>query len=307
MACVLSCEAMRTRFEIVLDDDRDEGALRAAGEEAIEEIKRTERMLSVFRRDADLFDLNAHAAQGPVRVDGALFAFLKRAGDLCTRLQGAVDPTVGALVAHFRAGAPGGDDEWQRLRACVGFADQVRLDAEKGAVTFARAGVRLDAGALGKGYALGRAADVLRECGIERALLHGGTSSALAMGAPRGQQGWVVALQHPTVDAEFLGRVILRDSALSVSSILGRTFEVAGRQVGHVIDPRRGLPVSDTWLAAAVGPDALDVEAISTALLVLGTPGMEIVSAAFVGTSCLIAAPDAQGGLVKTVAGLAFG
>src|SRR5262245_48339833 len=93
---------MRTRFELVLADDRDPVSLRAAGEEALEEIARVEAELSAFRRDSLLARVNAEAAVRPVLVDPELFALLERMGALAARLDGAFDPTIGALLAVLR-------------------------------------------------------------------------------------------------------------------------------------------------------------------------------------------------------------
>lgn len=309
---------MRTRFELVLDDERDEASLRAAGEEALDEIERVEGELSAYRPGATLHDLNhdlnhalnhavnAGGAAIPLRVDPVLFAFLARAAELGRALGGAVDPTVGAIVELYRRG--GVDPKaLAAARQTVGFDRVVALDAATSTVRFLRPGVRLDPGALGKGYALDRAAVVLREAGIRRALLHGGTSSVLALGPPRGQTVWKVALEHPREGGETLGTIALVEAALSVSTIVGRTHAVGKRVVGHVLNPKTGRPVSRTLLAAAVAPDGLTAEAASTALLVLGAPGLVRVSRALPGTSALVAGRPAAGrGLRPRAVGTAF-
>lgn len=284
---VFAAEAMRTRFEIVLADDRDPLALRAAAEEAFEEIARVEADLSAFRRDAVLAEINAEAAARPVQVDGAVFAFLARAAALSEALEGAFDPTVGAVLEPLRRGEP---DHGALAR--VGFARAVSLDPEARTVSFAAEGVRLDAGAIAKGWALDRAAGILRDAGVTRALLHGGTSSVFAVGAPAGAGGWVVAVQDPAAPDRHLARVVLRDQALGVSAIHGRTFRRGDRQVGHILDPRTGDSIADTLLAAAVSPSATDADAISTALLVLGAQAAPRLAARFPGLSLLVAPKD---------------
>jgi thiamine biosynthesis lipoprotein len=293
MPVVLARQAMRTRFELVLADDRDPGELRAAGEEALEEIARVEGDLSAFRPEAALFQVNAGAAAAPVRVDPALFRLLARAGELSARLGGAFDLTVGPLVRAWRSGPTRPRPEViAEALAAVGFARQVHLDADAGTVAFARPGVRLDAGGLGKGYALARAGEILRDSGVGCALLHGGTSSVLALGAPPGAAGWRLAIEHPTRDGVHVGQVMLHDQALSVSTIFGRMTAEGGQRHGHVIDPRSGEPVDHTWLSAVVCADATDAEALSTALVVLGAEGLPLVEGGFPGAHALLAAPD---------------
>src|SRR5262245_30685369 len=115
---------MRTRFEIVLADDRDPAALRAAGEEALDEIERVERELSAFRPDSILARINAEAAERPVLLDGVTFGFLERCRRLVEATGGAFDPTVGALLAI--AGEAATKEAWDAARGLVGFGREVR-------------------------------------------------------------------------------------------------------------------------------------------------------------------------------------
>jgi thiamine biosynthesis lipoprotein len=280
----LSTEAMNTRFELVLADARAPASLRAAGEAALDEIVRVEADLSAFRRDSILTQLNVEAATRPVRVDGETFRFLVRAGELARITGGAFDLTIGALMEPLRAGRA----LTAAARARVGFR-RVRLDAEGQTVRFTARGVRLDPGAIGKGYAVDRAVGLLREAGIGRALLHGGTSSVYGLGAPPGARAWQVAVQDPMQPEGRIARVALRDRALGVSCIYGRTFVRGQERHGHVIDPRSGRPVDHTLLAAVVTDLAADADALSTALLVLGRAGLRVLARRFPAAGFLVA------------------
>jgi FAD:protein FMN transferase len=171
----------------------------------------------------------------------------------------------------------------------------VRVNAEAGTVSFALPGVRLDPGAIGKGYALERAADLLREAGVRRALLHGGTSTVCALG-----DSWKVALQHPKRPGVRLTTVELHDASLSVSAVHGKSFWMQGKEFGHVIDPRSGRPVTDTVLAAVVTASATESDALSTALLVLGAAGIPLLAERFPQAAGYLTAedePNTQDGL----------
>jgi thiamine biosynthesis lipoprotein len=291
MVVTLAREAMRTRFEIVLDGQGAAPAdLRAAGEEALDEIERVEQWLSAYRPDAVLYAINTYAAVESVPVSPPVLAFLRRARELSTMTNGAFDLTVGPLLRIWGLGGGmmGGqiptEAEIELARESVGMARVVHLDEDAGTVAFNRPGARLDPGAIGKGYALERAANLLRDVGIHRALLHGGTSTVCAIGS-----GWKVALQHPTRADAHLAVAELNDASLSVSAVHGKTFHAQGRTFGHVIDPRTGHPVENTLLAAVVAPSATDTDALSTALLVLGATGISLLTERF---------PDVAGYLV---------
>ncbi|BCW99188.1 MAG: hypothetical protein KatS3mg024_2015 [Armatimonadota bacterium] len=263
---------MATRFEIALygaEADR----LRAAGEAALEEVEAAERLLSCFRPESDLSAVNAGAAAGPVRVDPRLFALLQMAQEVWRATGGAFDPTVGPLMRlwGFRGGTfrePSPQD-LERVRLSCGM-HLIELDAQSRTVRFLAEGVQLDSGAIGKGYALDRAAMALRECGAVSALAHGGTSTAVALGSPPDEPSWAVRIAVPGIERDGGPVVRLKDAALSVSGVHGRTVEWEGRVAGHVLDPRTGLPVEGALLAAVTGPDGARTDAWSTALLVLG-------------------------------------
>jgi thiamine biosynthesis lipoprotein len=279
----LARHAMATRFEIVLHGD-DLVALRAAGEEALAEIDRLESQLSLYRPGSEISQVNARAAREPVQVSPELFALLRHARQLHEETDGAFDITVAPLVrcwgfmgANGRKPAP---EAVARAQAQVGMR-RVALNESDHTIRFETDEMMLDLGAIGKGYAVGRAAELLREAGVTSALLHGGTSTAYAIGQPPEADFWTVAIERPP--AAFpagpeLPKVSLKDEALSVSAAWGRFFECEGRTFGHVLDPRNGQPVTDSLLSAVVLPCATETDALSTALLVLGRAGHDAVA-----------------------------
>lgn len=281
---------MATRFELVLAG-APELRLRAAGEQAVAVIQRLEARLSFYRATSEVGRINAAAAERPVRVDGEVFALLVRARELWQRTGGAFDITVGPLLSCW--GLAGGSGripaaaELERARAGVGM-HLLELDPQHCTVRFARPGVSVDLGGIGKGYALEQAAHVLREAGVTSALLHGGTSSVQAIGCAPSGRGWPVAIAYPDALADDAGVarggdpppvavVELRDRALGVSAGHGKRFRAGDAWYGHVLDPRLGRPTDAALLAAAVCDSGTDADALATALLVLGPEGTEVL------------------------------
>ncbi len=301
----LARHAMATRFEIVLHGD-DPVALRAAGEEALEEIEGLEARLSLFQPGSEIAHLNARAAREPVRVTPGLMALLRQAKELHAQTDGAFDITVAPLVRCW--GFMGGTGHLPRPEELESALNKVgmhlvELDPGNFTVRFARDGVMLDLGAIGKGYAIERAAELLREAGVTSALLHGGTSTVYALGEPAAGETWTVAVENPktalgaagagqppAVNSAPLVRVPLKDEAMSVSAVWGKSFEAGGKRLGHVLDPRSGQPVSGAVLAVVVLPSATETDALSTALLTLGLEGHDRIAGLRPGMRCLAVA-----------------
>ena len=251
---------MGTRFELALEDGtcRD---LQSAGEAALEEIEEWHRRLSRFAPDSLLSHINRTAAEAPVRLDRETLVLFADALAVGRATAGAFDIDVGGLVARHGLG-------WSAVRApsrAHARAPRVawQLDTESWTIRFTAPDVSLDLGAMGKGHALDCAAALLREHGVTRALLHGGTSSVVAIGAPAHLEGWRVAIGREA-DAPV---VTLRDAALSVSDSTGQA--ALGRRA-HIVDPRSGELVERPGRVAVLGPSARLADAWTTALVVLG-------------------------------------
>ena len=267
----LALHAMATRFELVLHG-ADPARLRAAGEQALGTIERLERALSFYRDDSDVALLNRRAALEPVRVGADTYRLLRACAAISAEADGAFDVTVGPLMRAWRlAGGHGAVPEPSELasaRARTGM-HLLAFDDEQRAVRFLASGVEVDLGAVGKGYAVDAAIAELKEAGIASALLHGGTSSVHAIGAPDGADAWAVEWGAPAGPGRDRRVIRLRDGALSVSAVHGKSFVQDGRRYGHVLDPRTGMPV-ERQAALVTGPRSYLCDALSTALLVNG-------------------------------------
>jgi thiamine biosynthesis lipoprotein len=300
----LARHAMATRFEIVLNGNHPV-ALRAAGEEALAEIERIEAQLSLYRPSSEITRINARAAREPVRVSPGVFALLERASTLSRETGGAFDITIAPLVRCWgfmgEGGLVPGAEALAEARNRVGMRF-IQLDPEALTVRFEREGMMLDLGAIGKGYAIERAAELLQDAGIASALLHGGTSTVYALGRAENGEPWKVAIDHPqeTASPRLLATVPLENQALSVSAVWGKFFESAGRTYGHVLDPRTGQPADSALLAAVVLSSATESDALSTALLVHGAGGHDPLSTLRPGMRTLLLTKSASGIYAET-------
>jgi thiamine biosynthesis lipoprotein len=260
--------AMACRFEITLDS-RDARLLPAA-QEALTLVDAIEEQLTVFRDTSALVRINRRAAAECVPCEASLFGLLTRCHALSAATDAAFDITTTPLSRCWgflrRSGRLPAESEIAAARAIVGM-HHVGLDRETTSIRFARAGVELNLGAIGKGYALDRIAVTLRRSGVRHALLSAGQSSLLAIGGS--DRGWPIDIVSPRRSTP-IARVWLRDAAVGTSGAGEQFVVVEGRRYGHVLDPRTGWPAEGVLSATVACSSAADADALSTAFLVAG-------------------------------------
>lgn len=249
---------MGTRFELVLADDRSEHELRPIGEAALASIRDWHDRLSAFEPGSMLSRINAEAYERAVRIDRDMLEMLLACSRLHELSAGAFDIAIGSLMQRhgFR-----GNESAEPLPAFG--MKLVEIDETAMTVRFALPGMRLDFGAIAKGWAIDRALELLRGHGIRSALLHGGTSTVGVIGGLPEGGPWRVRIE----DSPGAPVALLRDASLSVSAPKGRLNE---QGQGHIIDPRTGNPSVGARIAAAIAVYSAETDALSTALVVLG-------------------------------------
>ncbi len=160
--------------------------LEAAAKEALDEVDRIDRLMSHYKPDSPLSEINREAATHPVRPPRELFDFIAESVRYSSRSSGAFDITVGPLMkawGFFRGdGRMPSSSELGAAARLVGVR-HLRLDAEAGTVAFDAQGVELDLGGIAKGYAIDRAVRVLRARGVTAALVSAGGSTVYGIGS----------------------------------------------------------------------------------------------------------------------------
>jgi thiamine biosynthesis lipoprotein ApbE len=230
----------------------------AAVEEAFEEVKRLEKVLSNYDDKSELSRLNR---EGSLEASDDLLDFVRLSKRWSEESGGAFDVTVAPLVRlwGFKDGrhrVPS-DAELSAGLGSVG-SQRIRID---GRTVRLDPGTELDPGAIGKGMAVDRAAAVLRKEGVKRALVDFG-SSAAALGS------WELAIRDPFDAGRTLGTVSLEDETLSTSGSYEKCFEKDGKTYTHLLDPRTGRPVEDVVSVSVVAPTGAESDARATAVFV---------------------------------------
>jgi thiamine biosynthesis lipoprotein len=274
---------------------------------ALDLIDVLEAQLTVYRDDSEVNRLNATAHLGPVKVEAGLFGLLATAVALSRETDGAYDVSAGALSEAwgFVRGPKRVPDPTTLAdaRARTGW-HHLRLDPGAQTVEFDRAGVRINLGSIGKGYALDRAVDLIRaHWWPTAALVHGGFSSVFALGSPPGRPGgrWEIALRNPFRPGAPLGTLRLRNRGLGTSGISFQQFLVDGRIYGHIIDPRLGEPALGPASVTVLAPTAAMADSLSTAFYLFGPDAADAYTVKHpeVGAITVEAGPDEKNPRVR--------
>jgi thiamine biosynthesis lipoprotein len=266
----LSRLAMACCFELTLPAAEHAGL--AIARRALAEVDLYEQELTIFSETSEISHINRNAALRPVPVRPSLFNLLLRCQELTRDTQGAFDITSGPLSDCWgflkRAGRLPQAHEIDAARSLVG-PDLVLLDPASRTVRFRRAGVRLNLGSIGKGYAIDCIAASMYP-GVRAALLSAGSSSLRAIGTGNHRSGWTVGVRHPSRPGGRLAVLMMRDCAMATSGCEEQFFEHNGVRYGHIIDPRSGQPADHVLSATVVAPSAAVADALATAFYVAG-------------------------------------
>ncbi len=264
--------AMGTEYSLYLYAPSREQAA-AIARPVFEEVDRVDGLLSNYRPGSELSRINREAFQHDVTTDPEMFGFLETCLAWSERSRGAFDISVGKLMKAWKFfGASGGvpsQEELAAARADVGW-EKIRLDRGQRTVRFLAAGIELDPGGVGKGYAVDRAVRILRAKQAPAALLSAGSSTIYALGAPPGEAGWKVRVPFAGAGEDPISTVILRDTSLSTANLSEKNFVHDGHFYGAIMDPRTLRPVEGMAQVTAISPSATDSDALSNALFVSG-------------------------------------
>jgi thiamine biosynthesis lipoprotein len=267
----LQTRAMACPWSVILEPGVSQRVMIAS--DALNLVHELEAKLSVYREDSVISRINRFAADQPQRLDDELFCLLSRCVELWQETDGAFDIAVRPLILLWRRCREEGriptDDELAAAREIIG-SQHILLDEAHSTIAFDRHGVGLDLGAIGKGYAVDRAAGQLMVKEVTHFVLHGGHSSVIASGDHGGQGGWPIGLKNPLFTEQRYATLLLKDQALATSGSNIQYFRYQGGRYGHLLDPRTGWPADALLSVSVLSRSAAEADALSTAFYVMG-------------------------------------
>jgi len=267
--------------------------LRYGMEQAYLEMRRLESLMSRYQPGSVVSRINAAAGIVPVAVPSEVMAVLQSAQRVTHATRGAFDVTVGAFKSwNFGAGektVPGASEIARQLPLVD--ARGLVLDTHAGTAFLVRQGMALDLGGIAKLPILKAGMQVLRDHGIQNAMINGG-GDVLTQGLWQGR-AWRVGVRDPRSPQQLLGVVSLADGGVVASSgDYERCFFYQGQRLHHVLNPRTGRPTSGVHGVTFVAQDVGAVNGLGAALMVQGTHAGRAMAERMEGLAVLMAGQD---------------
>jgi thiamine biosynthesis lipoprotein len=260
---------MGTRITVELWADDKEKADHAI-DAVLQEMRHIDDSMSTYKPTSEVSQVNAKAADGPMRISKELFDLLTSAAQYSVITDGAFDITYASVgyMYDFRKHVHPDEAQIDKALPAVNFR-HVLLDPKNQTVQFSQKGVRIDLGGIAKGYSVDRGIEVLKSMGVTRAYVSAGGDSRII--GDRFGKPWMVGIRDPRKGAgEVISRIPLVNAAISTSGDYERFFEENGVRYHHIIDPHTGHSASKVRSATVIGPYATRTDGLSKTAFVLG-------------------------------------
>ncbi len=256
------------------DEQRANQAIAAA----YEEIQRIEHLLSRYHENNQIFALNKNAGVGSVAVSQEVRELLQRGNDYGVLTDGLFDIAIGALVDLWGIGTERervpSEEEIQQTLPRINRA-ALDLSNPQG-VSITQPGVSIDLGGIGKGYAIDRAWQTLKDHGVEKALINAG-GNIRCIGTRIDGNPWRIGIKHPRQEG-ILGVIDVTEKAVATSGDYERYFMQDGTRYHHLLDPHTGRPAQGCQSVTILAPTAEMADALSTSVFLMGVDaGMRFI------------------------------
>jgi thiamine biosynthesis lipoprotein len=258
---------------------------------AVEEIRRRETLLTTFKDDSDTNRINAFAGIQAVKVEREVLELIQRCLTISEITQGSFDITYGSIdkkLWNF-------DKDMKSLPDAATLKRSVRLinyknvivDKKECTVFLKEKGMRIGFGGIGKGYAAGKAKNILQQMGIQSGIVNA-AGDLTAWGFQANGEPWTIGIAAPDSKHHPFSSLNITNMAIATSGNYEKYVMIDGKKYSHTIDPKTGLPVSGIKSVTIIAPNAELADALATPVMVMGiNAGMHLINQ-LPGTSCII-------------------
>ena len=257
----------------------DRETANAAASAAFAEIRQLESLLSTWIPTSDLSRLNAAAGRAPVRVSAETMDLLKHSLAVAELTGGGFNIALGPAIEAWNISKEPripSDEELARLKPLIDLS-ALHLDEAGGTAYLAHDGMRVDVGGIGKGFAADRAVDVMRRAGAVAGVI-ALSGDIKTFGAMPDGDAFLFGIQHPREAVGLIGRIALKNEAISTAGDYERFFERDGVRYHHILDPATLSPGRRCQSVTIVAKDGVMADGLDTGIFIMGPErGMALI------------------------------
>ena len=253
-------------------------------EKAFIRMREVDESMSAYNSNSELNRINRLGPGQMTGVSDGLLEIVRKSAEISNISSGAFDITAGPLVELWGFGKDDTTKETpssKQIEAVLLMVNyrNIIIDEKHKKIGLKKAGMKIDLSSIAKGYAVDKAIEVLREEGIENAIVEAG-GDLYCLG--RGLRGvpWVIGIKDPRRPGQVIASFKLTDRACATSGDYENFFITQGRRFSHLIDPRTGRPVQNGLLSVTVlAPTCLEADGLATAIFILGKKeGLKLIN-----------------------------
>lgn len=281
---------MGNRFEISVVSDSEKYAVNRI-EEAIEEIRRIEKLFTTFDENSQTNLINHNAGLAAVKVDREMFELIQRSKRISDITQGAFDITYGSIdkqLWNFDKNMTALPDAVtaRKLVRLINYKN-VLLDEKKCTVFLKERGMRIGFGGIGKGYAAERAKTILQQNGVKSGIVNAAGDLVVWGSQPNGKP-WTIGIADPNAVRQQFSHLDITNMAVATSGNYEKFVMINGKKYSHTIDPKTGMPVRGIKSVTIICPNAEVADAMATPVMIMGIKvGLDMINQ-IKGIGCII-------------------
>ncbi|HEV7379594.1 MAG TPA: FAD:protein FMN transferase [Dyadobacter sp.] len=248
---------------------------------AVAEIERIENLISEWRPETQVSEVNKNAGIRAVHVDRELFELTKRAIDYSLISAGAFDISIAAMdkIWMYDGSMTKMPDSVAVRKSVerVGF-EQIVLDSTNSTIFLSEPGMKIGFGSIGKGYAADRGRAILQANGVAGGIVNA-SGDLSAWGQQVNGKPWNIGITNPFKVRKLVKILKLKTGSVATSGSYEKYAEIGGTRYSHIINPKTGYPSTGLTSVTIIGPCAEFANALSTSVMVLGAvEGLKLIT-----------------------------
>ncbi|KUY26058.1 thiamine biosynthesis protein ApbE [Elizabethkingia ursingii] len=262
---------MGSRFQITLVD-KDSISAEQNIDKAIAEITRIENLISEWRPETQISQVNQNAGIKPIKVDKEVFDLTKKGIYFSKLTDGAFDISIVAMDKIWKF-----DDSMDELPSEQAIKESVRhvgyqniiLDSTNSTIFLKNPGMKIGFGSIGKGYAADKTRDLMKSIGVKAGIIDASGDISTWGTQPDGKP-WAIGINNPFNDHKMAAVLYFKENAVTTSGSYEKYAEIHGKRYSHIMNPKTGYPSTGLTSVTITGPNATMANGFSTSIMVLG-------------------------------------